>query len=155
MELWVYGKGSLTNDELGQLVYWACDYLGISSYRKLSIRVDWIKNLNAKKGVYGWVWSNEDPVWVKYPRDFVIQIDPEIDYWEIMRVICHELVHVRQYAKAQLVSDVPNDMMHWKGQAYIPENYASKYYWDQPWEKEAHLLEKKMIEEYIAWSNSE
>jgi len=59
---------------------------------------------------------------------------------EMMSVLCHEMVHAKQYLRKEL--DI--DGNRWKGKAF---KVSSKdvYALNSPWEKEAYKLESKMF----------
>ena len=48
-------------------------------------------------------------------------------------VLAHEMIHVKQYAKQELI--ILNDNVIWKGQNYP---YAYEYNQRMPWEREAY-----------------
>ena len=48
-------------------------------------------------------------------------------------VLAHEMIHVKQYAKQELI--ILNDNVIWKGQNYL---YAYEYNQRMPWEREAY-----------------
>lgn len=57
------------------------------------------------------------------------------------RPLAHELVHVKQFARKELTEN----LQYWKG-----NDHSDTDYWDQPWEKEARRLQKKMMIEYMS-----
>ena len=70
----------------------------------------------------------------KHAREFLIEIHSRISASNILRVLAHECVHIKQYINGET-----NDQLNlWQGQ---PVNYDETDYWDQPWEIEAHGLE--------------
>jgi hypothetical protein len=56
---------------------------------------------------------------------------------EIALTIAHELIHAKQYIKGQINPSKPV----WKG-----INYSNVSYRGSPWEKEAYLMEDKLVE---------
>ena len=58
----------------------------------------------------------------------------------ILRILAHELVHVKQFARGEL----SDNLQYWKG-----KDHSSTKYWEQPWEKEARKLQKKLMVQYI------
>jgi len=56
---------------------------------------------------------------------------------DIALTIAHELIHAKQYIKGQINPSKPV----WKG-----INYSNVSYRGSPWEKEAYLMEDKLVE---------
>ena len=90
------------------------------------------------------------------PRDFKVIIDhhqAEIDDYNrtrtdtewghaILKTLAHELVHVKQFLKRELV-DTNGLESKWKGEAYLYIDY-----YNLPWEKEAYHLQEVLLKEY-------
>lgn len=75
------------------------------------------------------------------PRSFLIEISPFIGAASILQTIAHEMVHMKQYLKEEL-----NDNLSiWKGEKVDSDKID---YWEQPWEVEAHGLEKGLFYKY-------
>jgi hypothetical protein len=70
-------------------------------------------------------------------RNFIIDIAL---YGNWMSTLAHELVHVKQFARGEL----SDNLQYWKG-----KDHSSTKYWEQPWEKEARKLQKKLMVQYI------
>lgn len=78
------------------------------------------------------------------PNTFELEIDPRIETDELIRTICHEMVHVRQYFKREL-RDLYGNKKAWKTRVY---NEDRTDYLDLPWEKEAFKLQESLYEEF-------
>lgn len=65
--------------------------------------------------------------------DVEIQINRTITFEDQMQTLAHEMVHTKQFLRGEL------DGTSWK-----KRNYDYTKYEDQPWEKEANKLEKKL-----------
>lgn len=80
----------------------------------------------------------------RYPREFKIRIctDTQIDLFLIS--LMHELIHVKQFARGELIYKGP--VYKWKGKMVDPERVE---YWDQPWEIEAHGREKGLVCQFL------
>ena len=94
------------------------------------------------------------------PRAFVLSFSPKhIERYikiphqreEFMRLVAHEMVHVRQFAKKQLKSSIvvgDNGLFEpgfvWEGKVWVPpRGMPDKHrYWLSPWEMEARALEE-------------
>ena len=70
-----------------------------------------------------------------------------------IRVLAHELVHLKQYALKELVYLVStnNKFVRYNGKRYIYE----MDYWDRPWEIEAHGREKGILVNYCTLAKIE
>tara|TARA_B100001939_G_scaffold226196_1_gene194687 strand:- start:223 stop:639 length:417 start_codon:yes stop_codon:yes gene_type:complete len=70
-------------------------------------------------------------------RTFIIEVAL---YTNWLQNLAHEMVHVKQFA----LGEMDMGLSRWKSNNYC-ENIE---YWDQPWEKEARRLEKKLVAEF-------
>ena len=80
-------------------------------------------------------------------RTFEIEIDSKMGINELVTTICHEMVHVKQYARNEMNDGIVKGRARWKTKT-IPEDTN---YWDLPWEKEAYRMEKKLADD--VWKN--
>lgn len=83
---------------------------------------------------------------VRNPRWFTIGLKKQ-DINEMIKVLGHEMVHVKQHAKNELQSGimVPSRgglrmTSRWKGEIWKPKGKQNAYY-DAPWEIEAYGME--------------
>ena len=76
-------------------------------------------------------------------RDFEIELDKKLGIKEMVQALCHEMVHVKQYARNQMTDEcVQYGYATWKGRKVNPKTA----YYDLPWEKEAYRMEKKLAD---------
>ena len=77
-----------------------------------------------------------------YDYEYLIELNPVVGYWDYMRTLCHELIHVRQYRLCQMVP--VEGGTKWKsGKTKRYKKYDFDVpYMELPWEKEAYALEK-------------
>ena len=75
-----------------------------------------------------------------YGNEFQIAIDKKQKLYDLILTVCHEMVHVKQYARRELKEDYPNTW--WKGMTYTD---ARCY----PWELEAWKMQKTLAHNYI------
>jgi len=81
-------------------------------------------------------------------REFRIDIESKVSPYGFMRTLMHELVHVKQYAKGEMVHYERNhSVMKWRKQARI--NVDKVDYWDLPWEIEAHGREEGLTQQFM------
>ena len=78
---------------------------------------------------------------------FEIEIDKKLSIKEMVTALCHEMVHVKQFARKEMVDGVETGVARWKSKT-IP---LDTNYWDLPWEKEAYRMEKKLANS--VWEN--
>lgn len=78
----------------------------------------------------------------KNSNNFYIEISRFRKKTTMLRVLAHEMVHVKQYAKKELV-EVDNNT-YWNGKKIDKISY-----WDQPWEIEAYGLENGLLAKFI------
>ena len=74
------------------------------------------------------------------PREFVIEIKEGLDTYAMIETLCHELVHVKQYARRELPI---NGKMEYKTQ----EEYENVWYEKEAYAKEGALA-KGFVEEF-------
>ena len=73
-------------------------------------------------------------------RMFTIEADKKMGIKDLVTTICHEMIHVKQYARKEMTDNlVENGQAVWRGRKVNPN---TKYY-DLPWEKEAYRLQDK------------
>ena len=80
-------------------------------------------------------------------REFEIELDKKLGIKDMVQALCHEMVHVKQYARNEMNDGIVNGVAKWKTKT-IPENTN---YWDLPWEKEAYRMETKLANS--VWEN--
>ena len=99
----------------------------------LMIDVDLIKNLDIDDGINGeatWDDTNDRG------RDFTIRLDADMPLADTLRILAHEMVHVKQYAKGEMMEYMAApDLVKWQGKK---TDFAEIDYWDYPWEIEAY-----------------
>lgn len=89
------------------------------------------------------------------PRFFTIILREARGDDDIIKTLAHEMVHVKQYAKRELVSGI---MMaakggfkiscKWQGSVWNPKSKECKYY-DSPWEIEAYGREVGLYRRWV------
>lgn len=68
------------------------------------------------------------------PKEFTMTVDKTVSKRRIMETIAHEMVHVKQYAKGELVDLSRCGSTKWQNEVVNKDTN----YWDLPWEVEAH-----------------
>ena len=73
-------------------------------------------------------------------RMFTIDVQKDLSLRDFITTICHEMVHVKQYARNE---------MDCYGRKWKTKVISDKVgYYDLPWEKEAYLLEDEILNKY-------
>ena len=103
---------------------------------KIFINVDH-KGLR-RESVFGWAWVVPPD---HRPREFEIEIHNRLSVELYTETLLHELWHVYQHVTGQLKDKY--NKRYWKGIDRSETDYE-----DQPWEKEAHKMEKVLVKEY-------
>lgn len=86
----------------------------------------------------------------RQPRKFVMNIfiPPKVSLRYIISALAHEMVHVKQFVKNELI-DLPStdfNVSVYKNKKY---NINKVSYYDQPWEIEAYGRERGLTREYF------
>jgi len=110
----------------------------LPSKRKLNLIVKRRENLLEEQAAYGLCYSTEDPHY------YYIDLYKNLDNSELLKTLFHEMVHVKQYAKKELVYKTNCNI--WKGRKYYA-NIESE--WNRPWEREARRVEKQLYEKFV------
>jgi len=72
-------------------------------------------------------------------RMFTIDVQKDLSLRDFITTICHEMVHVKQYARNE---------MNCYGRKWKTKVISDKVgYYDLPWEKEAYRLQDKLAQE--------
>ena len=81
-------------------------------------------------------------------REFTIDVHNKLTLRDFVTTICHEMVHVKQYARKEMDDGQNTGRARWKTKT-IPMD--TKYY-DLPWEKEAYRMQDKLAD--MCWENN-
>ena len=106
---------------------------------KVEINVDH-KGL-LRERVFGWAWVVPPD---HRPREFEVEIHNRLSVEDYTETLLHELWHVYQHVTGQLKDKY--NKRYWKGIDHSETNYD-----DQPWEKEAHRMEKILYKRYTSY----
>ena len=101
-------------------------------HRTLDIEIQ-LKNLNDENAV-GYCMMEENN------RQFTIEVDRKLGIKELVTTICHEMIHVKQYARKEMDDWSGKGLARWKGKTF---NAEKTDYYNLPWEKEAYRLQDK------------
>lgn len=109
--------------------------------------VDMYLSIEVTSGLLDEEGATGDCMWEvtsESPRDFIIRLDSALTDDELATTLAHELVHVKQYAKNEL-----KQYANLKGYRFKKDIYPINYkYCLRPWEIEAEMLEKTIVNEW-------
>ena len=117
------GGNKKQRELITDVAYFCVDKL-MPRMKTLEIEIQ-INNLKAQ--AVGYCMMQDDN------RTFELEVDKKLDDDELITTVCHEMVHVKQYARNELG---------------INDNHDGENYYDLPYEKEAYELQEILIKEY-------
>ena len=100
-----------------------------------------------KGDAYGYCLADDDESRLDHPRSFEIEIHKNMPLRKVLETLCHEMVHVKQYARGELYESSVQGKHRWQGEWLNKD----PNYWDQPWEIEAHGREAGL---FIRWAEA-
>ncbi len=143
MELNITGPATKKQRDM---IYRAVDYFLDKLMSKrlkqtLYIDLELIKDLEQTDGVLG------DATWEDMnvrPKDFTVRAtwNGKTDFEKTLMTIAHEIIHVKQFAKSEMIDLMSVKKVSWNGKRY---DRAETEYWDLPWEIEAHGRERGLF----------
>ena len=80
------------------------------------------------------------------PKEFLIEIDPSARLRRVLESICHEMVHVKQFARGEMRDLAGAEKVSFLGQKY---DLGADEYFERPWEIEAHGRELGL---FVRWA---
>lgn len=127
-EVSVIGGNKATKEMALKVVSWYLKKM-MPRMRTLDITVK-LTNCMKTSGAYGYCLECETN------RVFEIEVDKNLRAYDLVSTLCHELTHLKQYARSEMVHQ-DDGRIRWKKKVY-PLNVS---YEDSPWEKEAFKVE--------------
>lgn len=85
-------------------------------------------------------------------REFNIEIEKTLDEEDFITAVCHEMVHVKQFARGE-TQDVNMFTKKWKGKEYLSAYSTVDEYMNLPWEKEAYEMQEILLKRYKLFIN--
>lgn len=119
------GGNKKQRDLVNDVAYWCINKL-MPRMKNLDIEIQ-INNL--KDSAVGYCMMGYDN------RNYELEVDKKLDEDEMIVTVCHEMVHVKQYARKELTC--VGVQSRWKGEAVG----SRVQYHNLPWEKEAFKLQ--------------
>ena len=79
------------------------------------------------------------------PREFEVGINGKMNDDDIIKTVIHELIHVKQYVKGDLIDRTHGKCKTlWKGKDHSKTSYSK-----QPWERQAYRLQESLYKKYM------
>ena len=88
----------------------------------------------------GWTWEEDH-------NSYQIEIEKTLSKDDFITCILHEMVHVKQGARKELVDS--HGTRYWMG-----KDYSNTFYFNLPWEKEAYGLQEDLLISYYDFVNT-
>lgn len=88
----------------------------------------------------------------RYPRFFMIGVNPNMQRYKVLQCLAHEMVHVKQYARGELTNQLIT--AKWQGKTYKLTNSMEDYL-NWPWEIEAYGRDRALYLFYQVMLKSE
>ncbi len=143
----VHGRDAKYRSLIRKAAKWMlADLVSPRLCQKLVVRIKLNRHLYANENIMGdCEWMDDN----KRPKEFTIRLYAGPNRKRTLKTLSHELIHVKQFAKREMYDHVQNiDLVTWKGQR-IDSNMVD--YEDHPWEKEAYMMEKILLNK---WANA-
>lgn len=141
MQVKVRGKNEkIKKEEIKYAVKWMASLiLSKKMMNNLALQIEFIKEVGLK--------GSTECIDTDYrPREFKINIDPNLSRRNQLQTIAHELVHVKQFAMGEMRYTKYTELIKWNKQTIHNEETE---YWDLPWEIEAFGREFGMYIRYV------
>lgn len=149
MRLQIEGGTSLHQKHCRQFVrFFSNRFFSKDLNKQVSVKLKFVKKsvINYEDDCAYVEWMDNN----RQPRKFVISIHipPKVTLRYIISTLAHEMVHVKQFVKNELI-DLPStdyNVSVFKNKKY---NLNRVGYYDQPWEIEAYGRERGLTREYF------
>lgn len=155
MQISVEGFSKKRKAEIAEAVeFFARQLMHGKMVNNLTIDVEKYRNLD----VMGECINEDD---TRNPRWFTINLRDAKDDEDIIKTIAHEMVHIKQYAKNEMKTQMRvtrgggfQRATVWHGDVWHP-NSKEDYYWDCPWEIEAYGREVGLYHKWVQHCNKQ
>ena len=130
----VTGSNKAVRKLITSATWWYAEKLmGKRLMSGIEINVKLDRNLFKKEEMEGTcIWEDEG----RRPKEFTIELDSNRNIRNLLIILAHEMVHVKQWAKDEMYeyNNSPG-LVRFKGEKM---HLADINYWDEPWEIEAY-----------------
>jgi hypothetical protein len=145
MKIYIKGKcNHVTKKRIKNSIrFYANKLMTVRLTDKISI---WVKCIHMEGDeIATCTWLDDN----RRPKEFEIELKNNISVRRTLMVLAHEMVHVKQYAKSELVDNLKKNAVSFKGKVYAHSETAEEKYWDSPWEIEAFGRELGLYLSYM------
>ena len=94
----------------------------------------------------------EDVFGVCHPNestDLEIRLNNDRAIGDTLTTLAHEMVHVKQFVKCELVEATDESEVMWKGQTFHKRVVTYEDYISLPWEVEAHARQEELYNKFM------
>ena len=113
--------------------------------KSLNIKVHFVKGLLDKYNQAGnCMWEDDS----YRPKEFLLEIDADLKLRRVLQSVCHEMVHVKQFAKGEMRDLAGAERVSYNGKRY---ELDKDDYFERPWEIEAHGRELGL---FVRWAEA-
>lgn len=140
----IFGKPE--NISKKEVLYAAKFFAECMTGPRLSKNLDLMITFNKLKEAEGYCFPVDDYE-KNGPRTFEIEIDKVMGRKDILRVLAHEIVHVKQYARKEL-KKLEGNVASWNGKTLRVTGDHIQYLF-LPWEIEAFGTERALVVAYL------
>lgn len=142
----IYGSAKkIEKREIKKAASFFCDHLLGRLSKNILVKIKLRKNFYKNTKCFGMAtWTDIDAKNHNH-REFEIEIESDLGPVYLLRTVAHEIVHVKQYARKELVDMCSGNYQMWNKVLY---NEVLVEYKKLPWEKEAIEQEKVL---YKLW----
>lgn len=150
MELRIKGGHRRLQNQIRPLAQWLIyTLLRERVAQEIQLDIHLVRDLISKHHNHGCTYRyiDEDE---RKARSFCIELDSSQSEDDMFVTLCHEAVHVQQYAQGRLQELVQTPRVKFE-RGYYANDLA---YWLQPWEKEARARERILFTQYKEHRNS-
>ena len=145
MNVYITGGNKSLRELAHSLVDYCADKMFSENLRnKLVLDIEFSKTLYKEDGILGEIDFEDSN---HKPKEFTMTVDTTVSKRRILETIAHEMVHMKQYAKGELVDLSRCGSIKWQDNLIDSETN----YWDLPWEIEAHGRELGL---FIRWAEA-
>jgi len=143
----IYGTAKkMKKREIKEAASFFCDHLMGRLSKTVLVKVRLRKNFYKNTKCFGMAtWTDIDAKNHNH-REFEVDIEADLGHIYLLRTLAHELVHVKQYARKELVDMCSGNYQMWNKVMYN-ENIVG--YRNLPWEKEAIGREKELFKLWL------
>jgi len=134
MRIAIQGKHHKVNHAIiRRALQWYAKDLLPALTTKICLDLEISANLQRDEGIQGaatWLHT------AIRPRHFAMELDANLDLRNTLKILAHEMVHVKQFARGELIDLENTSAATWQGKRY--RIHDDDRYWTLPWEIEAY-----------------